>query len=102
MIHGDLKFDNIIISLNEEKDIEISNKILLVDWEFENIGDPAWDIGSIFQEFIRTWLSLLPITGTEDAEELINLSKESFQNMQKSLRLFWNITAKVLTKVPKK
>ena len=101
LIHGDLKFDNIIISLNEEKDIESANKTLLVDWELANIGDPAWDVGSIFQEFIRTWLSLLPITGTESAEELINLSKESFQNMQKSLRLFWNSYCKVVDKSAK-
>ena len=52
------------------------------------IGDPAWDIGSIFQEFIRLWLSLLPITGTDSAEQLINISKESFQKMQKLLRAF--------------
>lgn len=90
LVHGDIKFDNIIMSLiHDEKHKKIINKIIIVDWELAIIGDPAWDIGSIFQEFIRIWLSLLPITGTEDAEQLINLSKNSFHNMQKSLRIFW-------------
>ena len=89
LIHGDIKFDNIIIA-SSKKNTKSVNKILITDWEMATIGDPAWDIGSIFQEFVRLWLSLLPITGADSAEQLINISKESFQNMQKFLRAFWN------------
>lgn len=85
LIHGDIKFDNIIINTNRK-----TNKSIITDWESANIGDPAWDIGSIFQEFIRSWLYSLPLTGTETAQELLNLSKESFQNMQSTMRYFWN------------
>jgi hypothetical protein len=53
-----------------------------------NIGDPGWDIGSIFQEFIRCWLYTLPLTGTETPDKLLNLSKNSLQNMQSALRTF--------------
>ena len=77
LIHGDIKFDNIIIT--KEKN---TRRNIITDWELANIGDPAWDVGSIFQEFIRFWLYALPITGTEEAQELLNMSTESFQNMR--------------------
>ena len=75
LIHGDIKFDNIIIA-SSKKNTKSVNKILITDREMATIGDPAWDIGSIFQEFVRLWLSLLPITGADSAEQLINISKE--------------------------
>ena len=50
LIHGDIKFDNIIIA-SSKKNTKSVNKILITDWEMATIGDPAWDIGSIFQDF---------------------------------------------------
>jgi hypothetical protein len=65
-----------------------------------SIGDPAWDIGSVFQEFIRSWLYILPITGTEEIQQLLEDSKESLQNMQYALRIFWNEYIHVIQKDP--
>jgi thiamine kinase-like enzyme len=96
LIHGDIKFDNIIVT-NEKN----TRKSIITDWEMANIGDPAWDVGSIFQEFIRSWLYALRITGTEDAQELLDMSTESFQNMQYALRIFWNAYIQVIQKNPK-
>src|SRR4030095_8192475 len=96
LIHGDLKFDNIIITSNRK-----THKSIITDWEMANVGDPAWDVGSIFQEFIRSWLYSLPLTGTETAEELLSVSKVSFQNMQLALRSFWNNYIEIVQKDPK-
>lgn len=96
LIHGDIKFDNIIINLKNNR-----KENIITDWEMVNIGDPAWDIGSIFQEFIRCWLYTLPLTGTETSEKLLNLSKESLQNMQSALRTFWNEYINIIQRNPK-
>jgi thiamine kinase-like enzyme len=96
LIHGDIKFDNIIINLKNNR-----KENIITDWEMANIGDPAWDIGSIFQEFIRCWLYTLPLTGTETPDKLLNLSKNSLQNMQSALRTFWNEYIHVIQRNPK-
>jgi thiamine kinase-like enzyme len=62
----------------------------IVDWESASIGDPAWDIGSVFQEFIKFWLYLLPTTGRESAEQLIMSTAHPISNIQSALRSFWN------------
>jgi len=95
LIHGDIRFDNIIITVQNGK-----RRNIFTDWEMANIGDPAWDIGSIFQEFIRSWLYMLPITGTEEAQQLLEMSKDSLQSMQYALRIFWNEYIQVIQKDP--
>ncbi|MGE0690652.1 MAG: phosphotransferase family protein [Candidatus Nitrosocosmicus sp.] len=85
IIHGDIKFDNIIVSVNNGNVVNV-----ITDWEMASIGDPAWDIGSIFQEFIRSWLMRLPILGNEKPLLLLQNSEESYQNMQNAIRVFWN------------
>lgn len=95
LIHGDIKFDNIIVTVEKN-----TKRHIFTDWEMASIGDPAWDIGSIFQEFIRSWLYILPITGTEEIQQLLEDSKESLQNMQYALRIFWNEYIQVIQKDP--
>lgn len=47
LIHGDLKFTNILF--NDKTDHEI---IKLIDWELAIVGDYTWDIASILAGFI--------------------------------------------------
>jgi len=89
LIHGDIKFDNIILSLKNKEDLASNKKIVIVDWETASMGNPAWDIGSVFQEFIKLWLSIIPITGLESSEQLLITSAESFKKIQSSMRVFW-------------
>lgn len=89
LIHGDIKFDNIILSLENKEDLESNKKIVIVDWESVSIGNPAWDIGSVFQEYIKLWISIIPITGLDSSEQLLISSSESFKEIQSSMRIFW-------------
>jgi hypothetical protein len=43
LIHGDLKGPNIVPA---------GDRVLLVDWELVQWGDPAWDLGGVFQGVI--------------------------------------------------
>ena len=51
LIHGDIKWLNILIS-HENADPELH----LIDWEIADIGDPLWDIAGVFQGFINNHL----------------------------------------------
>lgn len=46
LIHGDLKWDNLLILAED------NNSIKLIDWEIADVGDPMWDVAGIFQSFI--------------------------------------------------
>lgn len=89
LVHGDIKWDNIIISPSNEGS-KLSFRMNIVDWESASIGDPAWDVGSMFQEFIKFWLYSLPTTGRESAEQLIGSTTYPINNIQPALRAFWN------------
>jgi hypothetical protein len=77
VIHGDIRWDNIMIlhSPNNE-----STKIKLIDWEFARLGDPAWDIGSVFHDFITFWLYSLHVRRKE---------QNPLQRIQSNIRAFW-------------
>ena len=91
LIHGDIKWDNIIMSPKEDSK---SFKINIVDWETASIGDPAWDIGSVFQEFIVSWLYFLPTTGRDSAEQLLTTTTHPIKEVQLAIRAFWNAYVK--------
>ena len=49
LIHGDARLENILLV---EPVAELGvREIRLVDWELADIGDPAWDIASVFQHY---------------------------------------------------
>ena len=87
LIHGDMKWNNILIVKDKYHD-QIS-KIKIVDWEFSGIGDPAWDIRGVLHDFIGFWLFSLPITGNEDAENLVTSTQCPLDNLKKAIRSFW-------------
>src|SRR5579883_1107790 len=46
LIHGDMKWENCLVSSSEPL------KLRVVDWELADIGDGAWDVATIFKEYL--------------------------------------------------
>jgi Phosphotransferase enzyme family len=88
LIHGDLRWNNVIIS---KKDRSRSLQTILVDWEFADIGDPAWDIGGVLNDFLSLWIFSLPyaIKGTSKIA-----TNSSLKNIQPVIRAFWHAYSK--------
>jgi thiamine kinase-like enzyme len=87
LIHGDIRWDNMLLlsSNNHNQSIQIK----LVDWEFADLGDAAWDVGSVFHEFITFWMYSLHIKGTETIEQLLTQSQLPLSQIQTAVRVFW-------------
>jgi aminoglycoside phosphotransferase (APT) family kinase protein len=49
LIHGDARLENILL-VEPTADLRV-RELRLVDWELADIGDPAWDIASVFQHY---------------------------------------------------
>ena len=90
LIHGDLKADNILVIEKRHQDERHKNEtqIKIIDWEFADIGDPAWDIGSIFHEFVINWLSSLKVYNDKSIKEY---AKSSYtpDHIKTMLNSFW-------------
>ncbi len=77
LIHGDLKWDNCLVTSTEA-----GREIRLVDWEIADIGDVAWDVGSILQTYLAHCLfTTAPASAAMDGERI--------RPAQPVLRAFW-------------
>lgn len=87
VIHGDMRLDNVILS-SESGNTE-SSEIRIADWEFSDIGDPAWDVGGVIQDFISFWIFSMSITGMETAEEIIASNHDLLLKVQAAIGALW-------------
>ncbi|HXM46915.1 MAG TPA: phosphotransferase [Pyrinomonadaceae bacterium] len=86
-IHFDLKWDNYLI-MARRSGHEKSN-LRIVDWELAGIGDPCWDVGSVFNDYLSYWLSSIPITGGTPPERFLELARYPLAKMHPAIRSFW-------------
>jgi 5-methylthioribose kinase len=87
-IHGDLRWDNCLVP--EHSPFPSRTPLRIVDWEFAGFGDPAWDIGFVFGEYLRFWVSNIPVTGESHPDRYLNLVDFPLERMQPALRSFWS------------
>lgn len=86
-VHGDIKWANLVTTTRfKGKKCELK----IVDWELAGVGDPCWDTGSIFSEYLSLWLRSIPITGKDPPERFLSLASYPLPRMQPAIRAFWH------------
>ncbi|MBI4363916.1 MAG: aminoglycoside phosphotransferase family protein [Candidatus Latescibacteria bacterium] len=88
LIHGDLKSANCIVAKRPNKSRACSLKI--VDWELACFGDPSWDVGSVFSDYLALWLLSVPITGDLPPERFLELTRCPLELMRPAVLSFWS------------
>jgi hypothetical protein len=84
LIHGDIKWDNTLVSNTGNDPI-----IRLVDWELADFGDPCWDTGAVLQTYLGAWiLSMDPAAGS-DPDQLVNSACKPLGRMRPAIHAFW-------------
>jgi len=87
LIHGDMKWDNCLVQAPASP--SDPPRLRLVDWELADVGDPAWDVGAIFQSYLSFWiLSINMPVGVPPAQSL-HLAQYPIESMQPAIRRFW-------------
>jgi Ser/Thr protein kinase RdoA (MazF antagonist) len=85
VVHNDLKGDNILVKrITEER-----TSVHLVDWELIQIGDAAWDVGTVFRDFLDYWLLSVPLSGDLTAEQMLQGAQIPLSNIHPATRAFW-------------
>jgi len=87
LIHFDIRWDNCLVSAHSATRRKIELK--LVDWELAGVGDPCWDVGSVFNDYLSCWLLSIPITGETPPDRFPELARYPLHKMQPALRSFW-------------
>ncbi len=84
LVHFDVKGDNILLSAKRG-----ARSGWLIDWELAALGDPAWDVGSMFADYLGVWLWSIPITGEHQPAHYLSLARLPLTRFQPALRAFW-------------
>jgi thiamine kinase-like enzyme len=93
LIHGDLKFDNILIS-NYAKPPSLK----FIDWELCGWGNPHVDLGTILGNFILSWAKSIHLRRNRSLEECIKSSNISFLELTLAINHFLKTYQKLTKK----
>jgi hypothetical protein len=85
--HADVKWLNVLLCAAAGS--TRSSRIKLVDWELARVGDPCWDTGSVFGEYLTFWLLSIPVTGDAPPDRFLNLARYPLERMRPAMRAFW-------------
>jgi thiamine kinase-like enzyme len=87
LVHFDIKWDNCLVS--SSGNVLRKKRIKLVDWELAGVGDPCWDLGSVFNDYLSFWLFSIPITGETPPEKFHELARYPLYRMKPAIHSFW-------------
>ncbi len=90
-IHFDLRWDNCIIVPRRASNGANGHKGLrIVDWELARHGDPRWDVGAVFANFLSFWLGGFPVTGDTPPDQYLPSAETPLERLRPALRAFWS------------
>ena len=84
-VHGDLRAENVLLGSGDG--------VWIVDWELSGIGDPAWDVGSVFASFLMSWIVSLPFVPGVAIEELARTARTPLSRIRPAIGGFWSAYA---------
>ena len=87
VVHGDIKMDNVLVVDPEAERAAGIDRIRLIDWEMAQWGDPAWDVGSVFQDFVFWWVVSMP--QHEDHAQAAMASSFPIECLRAGAGAFW-------------
>ena len=92
-IHCDVKLANVLVERGARRRIQ---GVRLVDWEFAGLGDPAWDLGSVFAAYLALWVSSIPMPRTDEPALLMHEAGSPLLRIQPLLGAFWDSYCRTL------
>ena len=87
LIHGDVKWSNVLVRVDAKGS---PRGVLLMDWELAQLGDAAWDVGSVFHGYLTHAVlsaAVPPHSNARNAAQAIGTALPSLRN---ELVTFWD------------
>ncbi|HYP20257.1 MAG TPA: aminoglycoside phosphotransferase family protein [Chloroflexia bacterium] len=93
LVHYDFKGENVLV-LGPGAGAAEGSRLKIVDWEAAGLGDPCWDVGSLFGEYLGTWLASIPVVAGGTPDQFLELAAYPLPRIQSALRGFWQAYAR--------
>jgi tRNA A-37 threonylcarbamoyl transferase component Bud32 len=84
LTHGDMKWDNCLLR---------DEDLVIVDWELADLGDGAWDVATIFKEYVVSTLTNRVMREAAKAQNLPAPAEVTVDAIRPSARAFWRAYA---------
>ena len=89
LIHGDFKWDNCLI----EGEDSAAPAVRIVDWEMAAWGDPAWDAGSLIQDYVSQGILASPLPPQAPPAAVAAASDQAMAAIRPAVAAFWSAYA---------
>jgi hypothetical protein len=89
VIHGDIKADNILVASRRIEGNPDGVGVWIVDWEFVQIGDPAWDLACALHDYVIFWTSSMPSEPSLSPEEIGDQARLPIEALHGPIRALW-------------
>jgi hypothetical protein len=86
LIHGDLKWMNLLVQRTEDRE-----KVKVIDWEIADIGDPLWDVAGILQGFVTNILFYHPSIASDSFSLVPGVGLSHLQDAWPLMNSFWQL-----------
>jgi aminoglycoside phosphotransferase (APT) family kinase protein len=86
LTHNDFRWENLLACPAAGSSRPV---LKVIDWEAARRGDPCWDIGSAFSDYLSFWLFSIPVTGRDLPERFPELARSPLQRMHPALAACW-------------
>jgi hypothetical protein len=86
LIHGDLKWMNLLVHRDEDRE-----KVKVIDWEIADIGDPLWDVAGILQGFVTNIILYHPSIASESFSLVPGVGLAHLQEAWPLMNHFWQL-----------
>jgi thiamine kinase-like enzyme len=86
LIHGDIKFENLMLS---QATPDATPQLKIIDWEIADIGDECWDVGGAIQAYLTFWIFSLPLDEGVSIEQAAEASPFNKEEIAPALAAFW-------------
>jgi aminoglycoside phosphotransferase (APT) family kinase protein len=90
LIHGDVRWDNVLTGRAWDRTSARRARVLLLDWECAGLGDPSQDVGAFLGEYLRDWMRSIPIVDLDDPGRLIASAGRPLARMRPAIGAFWH------------
>jgi aminoglycoside phosphotransferase (APT) family kinase protein len=91
LIHVDMRWENCLLDPRGAPVEE--QRLYFIDWELADIGDAAWDVGSLFQAYLVAWIHSMPSRPRADPETLVAEATRPIEAMRPAVRALWEAYA---------
>jgi aminoglycoside phosphotransferase (APT) family kinase protein len=90
VIHGDTRFDNVLIRASPTAEERDAVALWIADWELIQIGDPGWDLAGALQDFLGIWVDSMRLSDELSAEATIAGAGVPLAAVRRAARAMWS------------